>query len=219
MHSLPFEEQVAMLRRRLAMPLPGPTAHLEMAPHDRRQTPDLLDVGNKPCRKAAVMAILFPSEAQIAVLLTKRNASLSQHAGQISFPGGRNEPNESLIETALRETQEEIGLAPHGIDILGSLSPLYISVSNYCVYPFVGAIPEIPVDLTPQEEEVTQILKLPLANFSSPEARRVERWNIRGIDRDIPHYGVAGETIWGATAMMLSELLTLFNHPEEKSRL
>ena len=157
------------------------------------------------------MAVLFPFEETAGIILTKRQETLNQHAGQISFPGGRNEPDESLLETALRETNEEVGLHPASIEVLGALSPLYISVSNFCVYPFVGAITPLPERLSPQAEEVQKILKLPLAGLNTPSTKRVERWSLRGEPVDIPLFDVEGETIWGATAMMLAELLQLYD--------
>ena len=141
------------------------------------------------------------------ILLTKRKHNLKKHAGQISFPGGKQEKNESLIQTALRETQEEIGLIPDKIQLLGSLSPIYINVSNFCVYPFVGTLQDTPAALKPQDTEVERILKVPLHILADPTREKRKNWTIDGHEMTVPYYDYDGETIWGATAMMLAELM------------
>ncbi len=187
-------------------------AHLHMAPA-ARAAPDSISIANKPCRQAAVLAVLYPDEEGTGVLLTKRKETLKKHAGQISFPGGKQEANESLKETALRETEEEIGLPPHNIDLLGALSPLYINVSNFCVFPFVGAVQHMPAALVPQDTEVERILKVPLHNLADPAILKEEIWTLRGQKMTIPYYAYEQETIWGATAMMLAELLHVITGP------
>ena len=204
----PFPDQVYYLRNRLQRTLPGVEAHRNMAPASRI-TPEALSIEGKPCRQAAVLALLFPIEDATGILLTKRKATLNKHAGQISFPGGKQEANESLHQTALRETEEEVGLPPGDIDVLGRLSPLYIDVSNFCVYPFVAALHETPRRLIPQDTEVERILQVPLHNLADPSIQRREIWNLRGQEITVPYYAYEQETIWGATAMMLAELLHL----------
>lgn len=210
----PFSEQIAFLGERLQHDLPGLDAHLNMAPASR-VTPEALSIEGKICRKAAVLAVLFPMADATGVILTKRKQTLSKHPGQISFPGGKHEQHESLTQTALRETHEEIGLFANDISLLGSLSPLYINVSNFCVYPFVGALKETPLSLTPQDSEVERILKVPLQHLADPALQRRENWVLNGAETTIPYYAYEGETIWGATAMMLAELLSLFNSPQK----
>lgn len=203
---LSFEDQIMWLGERLKRDLPGIDAHLDMAPA-ARLAPEALSIAGKSCRKAAVLALLFPKSDTPHVLLTKRKHNLKKHAGQISFPGGKQEKNESLVETALRETQEEVGLFPHQIELIGSLSPIYINVSNFCVYPFVGSMPHTPVKLTPQDSEVERILKVPLHALADPAIEKRETWQINGHKMTVPFYDYDGETIWGATAMMLAELM------------
>ena len=205
-----FSECIAILRRQLQRPLPGTDAHISMAPRVKPHSQDL-KVDDKTCRKAGVLSVLFPMGLETGLLLTKRRETLSQHAGQISFPGGRNEPDESLRETALRETREEVGLLPDYIDVVGELSPLYISVSNFCVYPFIGAVDFAPEDLEPQTSEVQKIIALPLAKLADPANKQVERWTLRDTPVDVPFYRVEEEIIWGATAMMIAELLEVLD--------
>ena len=209
MEPLSFILSIQYLRTRFGKPLPGSSAHFTMAPL-YRQDPALSDVRGKPCREAAVLALLYPLEEGVpAVILTERRDHLNKHAGQISFPGGRREPDESLLQTALRETHEEIGLPPETVDILGGLTPLYIPPSNFCVYPFVGVLPAPPI-LRLQDEEVAAILHAPLPLLLDPATRQREDRLLHGKTVIIPFFHVNGHKVWGATAMMLAELLALF---------
>ena len=211
METLPFETLKRDLPDRLNQVLPGITAHLTMAPA-LRQGPEQLSISGKPCRLAGVMALLFPhSDGFPGIILTKRREDLPEHAGQIAFPGGRQENEESLLQTALRETEEEIGLAPSLIEVLGSLTPIYINVSNYCVYPFVGILESVPPVFKLQTNEVKHILKIPIARLAAPQTRRNELRNIRGQSLKVPFYGIDSEVIWGATAMILAELLMIIH--------
>jgi len=203
-----FDQHIAHLRLRLHGALPGTSAQLTMAPL-YRQDPSMTRIDGKPCREAGVLALFFPLQDVTTLLLTVRRADLKQHAGQVSFPGGRREPNETLREAALRETHEEVGLAPDQIEVLGTLTPLYIPPSNFCVHPFVGMTPETPV-LRAQDDEVETLLYAPLPHLLAPETRQREPRRLHGRDVDVPFLDVQGYKIWGATAMMLAELITLF---------
>ncbi len=203
-----FETHIAYLRRRLAEPLPGTAAQLSMAPI-YRQDPSMVTIEGKPCREAGVLVLFFPLDDVPTLLLTLRQADLKEHAGQVSFPGGRREPDESLRETALREAHEEVGLDPERVEVLGTLTPLYIPPSNFCVHPFVAMTPVAP-ELRPQDDEVEAVLRIPLPLLLDPKTRRREPWILHGQTFEVPFLDVQGHKIWGATAMMLAELLTLF---------
>lgn len=203
-----FHEQMEALRTRLAFPLPGTVAQLTMAPA-YRQDPRLARVRDKACREAGVLALLFPLAGAPAVLLTVRRGDLRNHGGQISFPGGRRDPGETLEETALREAEEEVCLPPEAVEVLGMMTPLYIPPSNFCVYPTVGVVDGLP-PLRPADAEVEAILEVPIAHLRQPSARQVGDWTLRGRPMQVPFFDVDGHTVWGATAMMLAELLTLF---------
>lgn len=179
-----------------------------MAPAYRMDL-DKARVTGKNCREAGVLALLFPLDDAPTLVLTVRRDHLPDHAGQISFPGGQREADETLEETALREAQEEVGLDPSHVEVLGALTPLYIQPSNFCVYPFVGAVPHAPT-LRPTDAEVGKILRVPLAHLLRPETTVREEWSLRGMPVEVPYFGVEGYKVWGATAMMLSELLALF---------
>ena len=203
-----FETHIAYLRRRLAEPLPGTAAQLSMAPI-YRQDPSIVTIEGKPCQEAGVLVLFFPLDDVPTLLLTLRQADLKEHAGQVSFPGGRRESDESLRETALREAHEEVGLDPERVEVLGTLTPLYIPPSNFCVHPFVAMTPVAP-ELRPQDDEVEAVLRIPLPLLLDPKTRRREPWILHGQTFEVPFLDVQGHKIWGATAMMLAELLTLF---------
>jgi 8-oxo-dGTP pyrophosphatase MutT (NUDIX family) len=202
-----FAACIDRLHERLDAPLPGTDAQLTMAPV-YRQDPSMAAIEDKACREAGVLALLFPLDDAPHLLLTVRRPDLTDHAGQISFPGGSREAGETLKEAALREAHEEVGLPPEAVEVLGAMTPLYIPPSNYCVHPFVGAAPE-PPSLSPQDAEVAAILRVPLAHLLAPTTRRVEPWTLREQTIDVPFYAVETHSVWGATAMMLAELLAL----------
>jgi 8-oxo-dGTP pyrophosphatase MutT (NUDIX family) len=196
------------LSPRLERPLPGHDAHTTMAPRYAARK-EALSVQEKDCREAGVLALLLPHESpEPAVVLTVRRDHLPDHPGQISFPGGQREGEETLTETALREAHEEIALDPTPVKILGALTPLYIPPSNFCVHPFVGVVAHEP-DLRPTDREVGTVLRVPLRHLLTPSTRIVETWTLHGTDVDVPYYDVEGHTVWGATAMMLAELLAV----------
>ena len=208
---LTFDDVLDHLRRRLDGPLPGRAAQYRMAPVFRRDD-ELARVEGKPCREAAVLALLHPLQEDDApaLVLTVRPPDMAHHAGQIAFPGGRREPGESLVDTALREAAEEVALDPRRVELLAPLTPLYIPPSNFCVYPFLGAVPDFP-ELHPADAEVAQILHTPLPQLLHPETRREEPWTLRGERVVVPFYAIDGHKVWGATAMMLAEMLALFD--------
>ncbi len=197
------------LRQRLATgPLPGRTAQALMAP-PFRGTPE-----SPPptARKASVLALLYPIEATLHLLFIQRTSPRrDRHAGQISFPGGSVEAaDQTAADTALRETEEEVGVPRQQVQLLGNLSQLYIPVSNFLVDPFVGFSPVRP-SFTLQESEVARTLELPLADFLQDTARQTgNRQLSNGMTLpDTPYWHIRGEEIWGATSMMVAELITL----------
>jgi len=204
-----FGEYVIRLRKKLTGPLPGATAQLTMAP-GYLQNASLASVVAKPCREASVLAMVFPVEEVPTILLTLQRADLNQHAGQVSFPGGQREPGEELVETALREAREEVGLDTDTIEILGGLTPLFVPPSNFCIHPFVGAISHAP-KLTPCYEEVEQLLFISFPLLLDPNTRRREVWTINDSEVSIPFFSVQNQKVWGATAMVLAEWLALWS--------
>lgn len=157
-------------------------------------------------RQGAVLLLLFYREDQFRFVLTRRRDDLASHAGQISLPGGRRENGESLRETALRETYEEIGIEPEAVTILGCLRSLYILPSDFEVTPFVGWHPQPPA-FVPQPSEVAEIIEAPLVELLHEETRHEEIWERQGISMEVPYFQIGSHKVWGATAMMLSEFV------------
>lgn len=154
---------------------------------------------------AAVLVPLFERAGELTAVFTERRHDLRRHAGEISFPGGRQDfPHEDLRETALREAEEEIGLPPDGVELIGALPPVGTFVTGYKVFPFVGWI-EDDHTWRPQATEVEQVLELSLPDLRrGHECKRLIR---KGVPIKMPTYTVDGHLIWGATARMLESLL------------
>ncbi len=154
---------------------------------------------------AAVLIPLLLRDGELVAVFTERRADLRRHAGEISFPGGRQDrPDEDLRRTALREAHEEIGLDPEHVELVGALPPVGTFVTGYRVFPFVGTI-EDGYEWVLQEAEVEQLLELSLrALLQSFESRRLVR---RGVPIKTPTYTVEGHFIWGATARIVEHLL------------
>jgi 8-oxo-dGTP pyrophosphatase MutT (NUDIX family) len=180
-------------------------AQMKMAPMPRI-TIRTAETPGRP-RQGGVLIMLYDKMGQTYLVLTRRRDDLQSHAGQVSFPGGRREPGETLQITAFREAQEEVGIHPAELDFLGRLSSLYIPPSDYEVHPFVAWYNNGRPHFTPQESEVAEILEVPLSHLLDPNTRVEESWEIRGFQLNVPFYLVSGHKVWGATAMMLSEFL------------
>ena len=190
-------------RERLQESLPGEKAHLRMAPAFRGPV-----TAAEPAVPAAVLVLFYPSGQETCLAFIKRNAYDGPHSAQVSFPGGSREPHDrNLEETALRETREELGIREK-IEILGALTPLHIPVSNYLVHPFVGWMEQVPV-FRPDPAEVQYVIEATLRGLQDPLQQGSAREVRHGLTMEVPFYMVGEEKIWGATAMMLSEVLQL----------
>jgi len=195
------------LTDRLTRPLPGVAAQIDMAPVYRRD-PDMASIRDKICSEAAVLLVLHASERGDSLLFIERPGNLAHHAGQIAFPGGRREGEESLQDTALRESREEVGLPDETVTMIGALTPLFVPPSRYCVHPFVGYVPVLP-GLVAQEGEVADIFSVPLQHLADPACRTEVSRSVGGRTHRVPCFEVDGRQIWGATAMILAEFLSL----------
>ncbi len=194
------------LEKRLSQDLPGFDIQNRMAPPVGSEKYKQISSDHKV---ACVLALLFPKNDQWHLSLIER-ASVHPndiHAGQISFPGGKLDDNDvSYEDCALRETYEEIGIAPDTIGILGELTPLFVFVSNFLVHPFVGFTTESP-KFTLQESEVKSIIEVPMDHFTKTKHKQKTDMNVRDVIlHDTPYYDIYGQKLWGATAMMMSEL-------------
>lgn len=193
------------LRRTLNASLPGEKAHRLMMPEGRGLYPDQ----KKEPRMSAVLILLYENEGGIYFPLIKRPIYNGAHSGQMAFPGGKHENKESFEQTALREAQEEVGVNPKDIEVLGQLSDLYIPVTHMMVKPFIAVSQNNPqFKLEPLEVEALHPVKW--SDFMNPETKKTEQWDIRGVDVKVPFYLLDDQKVWGATAMILSELESLF---------
>ena len=210
--AIKFWRSVARLRERLQAPLPGLETFMEMAPENPRHR-RVTEARAAGCREGAVLVVLYPVEEQVHLVLTVRAAHLSNHAGQISLPGGRVEPGEQPVEAALREAWEEIGIPVDELVVLGSLSPLYIPPSNYCLTPIVAALGHQPV-FEPHDGEVAAVLEVPVRHFTERGNRLQETHMVEGTPRRVPYYPFGEQKIWGATAMILTEFGVVWEQAE-----
>ncbi len=204
-----FKEITNLLEKRLMGPLPGLMAQLKMVTDPRPGNKVYHEVEDTSI-KAGVLVLLYPWINRLHLVLTRRTDRVDLHQAQISFPGGHQEEGESSEQTALRETHEEINVSPESIQILGELTPLYIPPSNYCIYPIVATANKRP-DFKPSTHEVAEVIEVPLDHLLDPKNVRKEEWTIRGVEVLVPFYLFKEQKIWGATAMVLAELVELLS--------
>jgi len=207
MNRSPADLDLSSLERRLRGEKPGLEAQLKMVPDHRRHDKTYREAGDT-CLRAAVLVLIYPGEGGPHLVLTQRTTQVVHHQAQISFPGGQMDEHESAVETALREAEEELGIKPEEVQVLGELTPLYIPPSNYCIYPVVAVANRRP-DFRPSPHEVAEVIEAPLAHLLDTNNVRREKWHLRGEDVTVPFYFLKGHKIWGATAMVLAELLHL----------
>ncbi len=156
-------------------------------------------------KEAGVLILLFPSAGDLHFFLTRRTDTVENHKGQVSLPGGAQEAGESLEQTALRETCEELLIDPTCVQLVdGPLTPVYIPVSGFRATPFVAFTPERP-PVTPEPGEVDEVIEAPLELIADEKSVAVEEWEIRGYKGIVPFFRVNEHKVWGATAMILGE--------------
>ncbi len=172
------------------------------SPPGRPATPMFPDA-----RRSAVLVALADGEQGAEVLLTRRSRHLRNHRGEISFPGGRTDPGETAEDTAWREAHEEVGLDPALVSPFAELDHLSTVVSRSYIVPVVARLPSI-IPLAPASPEVERVLWLPLAELVRPDTYRSERWGRSPTDRLLHFFELEDETVWGATAAILVDLLT-----------
>lgn len=196
------------LKELLLEPLPGTEAQFLMAPDPKeyynRLSPDY--------KEAAVLALIYPKDYKLHIAFIQRSSGGKddKHAGQISFPGGKLESDDTnLLACALREANEEVGIAASKIKVLGELSKVYVFVSNFMVSPYVAFSSERP-NFLKDETEVEEILEVSIDHLLDIENHKSKDLKIRSyLLKDVPYYDLDGKVLWGATAMMTSELMHL----------
>lgn len=195
------------LRARLQEPLPGLDAQISMGSRSRVDKMRHLQIPDN-AKVSAVLMLLYPMSDALHIPLILRTEYPGVHSGQVGLPGGRVEPDDpALVDTALRETEEEVGVSRKEIEIVGGLSPLYIPPSNFIVHPFVGFVPQRP-EFTLDPNEVQMLIETPLTEFSNEGNIGETTVSVgAGFQMRVPRYLIQGHTVWGATAMMMAEFM------------
>ncbi|MBK7887526.1 MAG: CoA pyrophosphatase [Bacteroidetes bacterium] len=207
-----YADFIASLSARINTSLPGMDAHVKMAPMHRKSVRDYLSEVHT-YRTAAVLALLFPDNktGSPRIVLMERAGGGDVHAHQISFPGGKQEPDEELADTALRESFEELGIASQEVNLIGLLTSLYIPPSGFLVHPFIGFLHQDPV-FTINPAEVKRVITPSLEQLCNGENLRSGSFrSSQGIVVKAPCYELEDVVIWGATAMMISEIVEVVN--------
>ena len=204
---MPLKDLERTLRVKLAETLPGVEAQMRFAPVPGR-TGWKAGYFPEDARIAAALLLVYDGPDGAAIPLTVRASGLTRHAGQISLPGGAAEPGETLAQTALREAQEEIGIDPSSVHVLGELTPVHVLVSGFTLHPVVGVTHDRPV-FRAAAGEVDEILEVTLDRLrDASHIRRGTRVR-EGIAVEYPYFDLLGHQVWGATAMVLGEFICL----------
>jgi 8-oxo-dGTP pyrophosphatase MutT (NUDIX family) len=196
------------LENRLRKPLPGKDAQYKMAPSYRADLSDeAIDKLNP--RLSAVLVLFYPIDNEWHLVFTQRRQYVGVHSGQISFPGGKQELGETLEQTAIREAFEEVGVGANDFRLVNPLSKLYIPPSNFLVYPHAAIAEEKPM-FKKDDYEVESVVEIPISFFLNPESRTKTKINIhKDYQYEVPAFIYDGKVIWGATAIIISELVEL----------
>ncbi len=202
----------SLIKELLDLPLPGNSAQQMLMPYPvgvKKKSMKRFEESNLDgAKKSGVMILFYEKEGEIYFPLIKRPEYDGAHSGQVSFPGGKHELSDSdIVHTAVRETNEEIGVPTHHIEILGRITDLFIDVSNFLVSP-VLAFSEHPMRFVPDAIEVDRVIEVPVRAIIEGPIDAVEL-DVRGFKLQAPHFDIENEVVWGATAMMLGELRQL----------
>lgn len=202
-----MDELTARLSERMASPLPGLVAQLKMASNLRAKAAASFNMDVKNAKVGAVLIALYPDNGVIRTVLMKRPDYDGTHSGQISFPGGKVEEQDAdIIQTALREAEEEVNIKPDEVRVIGQLTKLYIPPSNFLVYPVLGILSKPPL-LIPDQHEVESIHVPELSYLLRDDIiDETEILLSTGYKLRTPSFKVDGHIVWGATAMIISEL-------------
>ena len=208
-----FKELIHLIFERLQEPLPGKASHLKLAPY-RKSTIEM-DFSRSNPKLAGTLLLLYEKKQRIQFVLIQRPNYSGTHGGQISFPGGKNEKGESIKETAIRETFEEIGVPKQKINVLGELSQVYIPPSNFLITPFIGYVDEPPMFI-PDYKEVKEIIEIELNELFKEKLiqnkkMRVGKNTAKKMTIEVPYMDLDNHTVWGATGVILSEFKDLIS--------
>ena len=192
---------INQLKLQLDQPLPGKDAQSIMMIEPK---PIFNNTNTINVKLSAVLILLFFENDDWNFFLTKRSQNVNNHKGQISLPGGVHEENESLQETAIRETEEEIGIPSQDIQLIGSLSPFYVPVSNFKISPFVGWMEKKP-QVKAFDREVEKVFSISINKFILESTQKIKYDKLNGEMVKIPYFDIDNEMVWGATSIILSE--------------
>lgn len=208
-----FDQLKSVISTALEKELPGQDAQYKMVPAGRKRL-DLNAMDHSSTKKAGVLALFVNEEDTAKLILTLRTEYDGAHSGQVSFPGGKKEDvDSSFQDTALRETHEEIGIRPDSIEVFGQLSPLYIPPSNFLVHPYIGFY-DGPNHFIPEQHEVQRVIPVDFRLFNDHNNIVEREVKARGWKMKVPAFQVNELTVWGATAMMISELKEMVWSPQ-----
>ncbi len=206
---------IQALNSQLMIDLPGKSFQEQMAPVPRYIKQEMLS-RRQNVVQSAVLILLFPDDVEWRFILTERSDRVEYHRKQISLPGGSREEGETLLQTALRETNEEIGLPLDDIMVVGKLSPLFIPVSRFNVHPFVGWAEGKP-KINPDPVEVSMIHEITVQDLLEKNNLKQETRIIHNVEVDVPYFDFEGEKVWGATAMILGEFREVLRRTEKSA--
>ena len=204
----------ALLRERLAGTLPGLEAQLRFMPTPPPQSRWTPGEFPSDARLAAGLILLYPGERGPSIPLTVRSSGLKRHAGQISLPGGATDPGETLAQAALREAHEEIGVDPARVRILGELTPVHVIVSGFTLHPIVGITDERPT-FNLAAHEVEELIEVSLEDLQDASSIRQGTRTREGVAIEYPYFDLKGHQVWGATAMILGELICVLQQSDD----
>lgn len=199
---------IEKLKRELENPLPGKPAQMMMSPRHRNDRD--IEISNQANPKlGSVLIMLYEEDGEIKFPLIQRPQYEGVHSGQISLPGGKMEEGESLIQTALREANEEIGVETDGLEIVGLLSPFFVWVSNFKVQPVLSAFYKKPA-FNPDMYEAEEVIEVNLSDLMDEKnVKSKDIHTVLGYKIHSPYFDIMGKVVWGATAMMLSEFVEI----------
>jgi 8-oxo-dGTP pyrophosphatase MutT (NUDIX family) len=203
-----FTDFITSLKAALNEPLPGQFAQYGMAPYERVLKVIAKKLATQPTKESAVLCLFYPKDGEPHFVLILRNTYKGTHSAQVGLPGGKAETwDADFEETALRETEEEVGVDRKLVTIIGALTEVYIPPSGYQVHPFVGYTSEAPL-LVPDPTEVSAIIEAPLSTLMDDSIVGRKKIRVSGAKLKVnyPYFDIMGNTVWGATAMMLNEL-------------